>query len=88
MGIGETFGRLVDPEDPSPGRFRVVGILAGEPTAFLDHPTGHAVMDVLRGEVGRAALVVVTHDPEMLAGATRVLHLRDGWLEEQGAGPG
>ncbi len=63
-------------------------ILADEPTAFLDHPTGHAVMDVLRGEVGRAALVVVTHDPEMLAGATRVLHLRDGRLEEQGAGPG
>lgn len=56
-------------------------ILADEPTAFLDHPTGHAVMDVLRAHVGRAALVVVTHDPEMLAGADRVLHLRDGRLE-------
>lgn len=56
-------------------------VLADEPTAFLDHPTGHAVMDVLRAEVGRAALVVVTHDPEMLAGADRVLHLRDGALE-------
>lgn len=60
-------------------------VLADEPTAFLDHPTGHAVMDVLRAEVGRAALVVVTHDPEMLAGADRVLHLRDGALE---AAPG
>jgi putative ABC transport system ATP-binding protein len=57
-------------------------LLADEPTAFLDHPTGHAVMDVLRAQVGRAALVVVTHDPEMLAGAHRVLHLRDGRVTE------
>jgi putative ABC transport system ATP-binding protein len=57
-------------------------VLADEPTAFLDHPTGHAVMDVLRAQVGRASLVVVTHDPEMLVGADRVLHLRDGALEE------
>lgn len=56
-------------------------ILADEPTAFLDHPTGHAVMDVLRAQGRRSALVVVTHDPEMLAGADRVLHLRDGALE-------
>jgi putative ABC transport system ATP-binding protein len=58
-------------------------LLADEPTAFLDHPTGHAVMDVLRAQVGRAALVVVTHDPEMLEGAHRVLHLRDGRLEPE-----
>ena len=56
-------------------------ILADEPTAFLDRTTGHSVMDVLGAEVGRAALVVVTHDPEMLTGANRVLHLRDGRLE-------
>ena len=56
-------------------------ILADEPTAFLDHPTGHAVMDLLRSHLGRAALVVVTHDAEMLAGADRVLHLRDGRWE-------
>lgn len=55
-------------------------VLADEPTAFLDHPTGHAVMDVLREHATRAALVVVTHDPEMLAGAHRVLRLRDGRL--------
>jgi putative ABC transport system ATP-binding protein len=58
-------------------------VLADEPTAFLDHPTGHAVMDVLRAHVGspqRPSLVVVTHDPEMLTGADRVLHLRDGRL--------
>lgn len=55
-------------------------ILADEPTAFLDHAAGHAVMDALRAQLGRAALVVVTHDPEMLEGADRVLHLRDGRL--------
>jgi putative ABC transport system ATP-binding protein len=62
-------------------------LLADEPTAFLDHPTGHAVMNALRAQVGRAALVVVTHDPEMLAGADRVLRLRDGRLEDAGAPP-
>ena len=55
-------------------------ILADEPTAFLDHVTGHSVMAALRAQIGRAALVVVTHDPEMLEGAGRVLHLRDGKL--------
>ena len=56
-------------------------ILADEPTAFLDHPTGHAVMNVLRSHLEGSALLVVTHDPEMLEGASRVLHLRDGRLE-------
>jgi putative ABC transport system ATP-binding protein len=53
-------------------------LLADEPTAFLDHATGHEVMDVLRGGDRRRALVVVTHDPEMLAGADHVVRLRDG----------
>jgi putative ABC transport system ATP-binding protein len=60
-------------------------VLADEPTAFLDHPTGHAVMDLLRARVDRSGLLVVTHDPEMLRGANRVLHLRDGRLEEASA---
>jgi putative ABC transport system ATP-binding protein len=59
-------------------------VLADEPTAFLDHPTGHAVMDVLRAHVGKSALVVVTHDPEMLSGADRILHLRDGKIDSTG----
>ncbi|MHC5011339.1 MAG: FtsX-like permease family protein [Planctomycetota bacterium] len=29
MTIGDEFGQLADPEDPTPGRFRVVGILDG-----------------------------------------------------------
>ena len=55
-------------------------VLADEPTAFLDQSSGHAVMDLLRAHLGRAVLVVVTHDRAMLAGATRVLTLTDGTL--------
>jgi ABC-type lipoprotein export system ATPase subunit len=55
-------------------------LLADEPTAFLDRETGLGVMRLLRGEGRGRALVVVTHDPEMLAGADRVLRLRDGRL--------
>ena len=57
-------------------------VLADEPTASLDQTTGHAVMEVLRRETRDAGLLVVTHDPGMLAGADRVLFLRDGRLVE------
>jgi len=88
--LSERPHRLSGGERQRVGLLRALGndpdlVLADEPTAFLDHPTGHAVMDALRAQVGgarRSSLVVVTHDPEMLAGADRVLHLRDGRLEE------
>ena len=57
-------------------------VFADEPTASLDQATGHQVIEVLghfRQETG-GAVVVVTHDPEMLTGADRVLHMRDGRL--------
>jgi ABC-type lipoprotein export system ATPase subunit len=57
-------------------------LLADEPTASLDQETGHAVMDTLRAHTRRAGLLVVTHDAGMLAGADRVLYLRDGCLVE------
>jgi ABC-type lipoprotein export system ATPase subunit len=56
-------------------------ILADEPTANLDQDAGHAVMDLLRQHTRTAGLLVVTHDRGMLAGADRVLYLRDGRLE-------
>lgn len=59
-------------------------VLADEPTGNLDSVTGRAVMQVLRDQTRDAALLVVTHDPRMLAGADRVLHLADGRLEEAG----
>ncbi len=57
-------------------------VFADEPTASLDQATGRQVIEVLgrfRQET-RGAVVVVTHDPDMLTGADRVLPMRDGRL--------
>lgn len=55
-------------------------IFADEPTASLDHINGHAVIRLLASYREHGAVVVVTHDPEMLADADRVYSLRDGKL--------
>lgn len=54
-----------------------------EPTASLDHTTGKMVMDVLKGQKEHGALVVVTHDLEILAAADAVFRMRDGVLLEK-----
>jgi putative ABC transport system ATP-binding protein len=53
-------------------------IFADEPTASLDHANGHLVVDLLSAYRDRGTVVVVTHDPEMLADADSVLLMRDG----------
>jgi putative ABC transport system ATP-binding protein len=55
-------------------------IFADEPTASLDYLNGHAVIQLLAQYREQGAVVVVTHDPEMLADADRVYTLRDGRL--------
>jgi len=55
-------------------------LLADEPTASLDRETGRNVIALLRERTRTSALLVVTHDPGMLAEADRVLRLRDGAL--------
>ena len=57
-------------------------IFADEPTASLDHANGHLVVDLLSAYRERGTVVVVTHDPEMLADADQILLMRDG--ESQG----
>ncbi|MEY2566792.1 MAG: putative transport system ATP-binding protein [Actinomycetota bacterium] len=59
-------------------------ILADEPTGNLDSATGAVVLDVLAEQVADAgaALLMVTHDASAASRAARVLHLRDGHLEE------
>lgn len=57
-------------------------VFADEPTASLDHASGEAVIRLLN-ERRRGALVVVTHDPTMLAAADRVLYMDDGALAER-----
>lgn len=53
-----------------------------EPTASLDSATGQQVMDVLRGQTQHGALVVVTHDLEILSEADKIFRMRDGRLVE------
>ncbi|WP_425905906.1 ABC transporter ATP-binding protein [Nitrobacter sp. TKz-YC02] len=55
-------------------------IVCDEPTSNLDHDTGIAVMEMLRG-TGRKhdrALIVVTHDPRIFQFADRIAHMDDG----------
>jgi putative ABC transport system ATP-binding protein len=57
-------------------------VFADEPTASLDQATGHDVINLLAEyrSQGNGSVVVVTHDPNMLTGADRVLQMRDGQL--------
>ncbi len=59
-------------------------ILADEPTGALDTHSGKEVMEILLGlnkERG-TTLIFVTHDPNIAAQTQRVIHLRDGQLED------
>lgn len=53
-----------------------------EPTAALDVATGTRVMNVLKSQTEHGALVVVTHDLEILEEADLVFRMRDGHLVE------
>jgi putative ABC transport system ATP-binding protein len=57
-------------------------ILADEPTGELDTVSGALILDLLRAhaEAG-AAVLVVSHDPEVAAVADREIRLRDGRVE-------
>ena len=58
-------------------------ILADEPTASLDLASGRVVMEILSSlakERGRA-VVIVTHDPRVLAYADRTVHIADGEIQ-------
>jgi len=53
-------------------------VFADEPTASLDHTNGAQVVQLLNQHRGDGALVMVTHDPSMLAEADRIVELNDG----------
>jgi putative ABC transport system ATP-binding protein len=55
-------------------------VLADEPTANLDRANAARVVDLLTENLGGSALLLVTHDPLVLAGAHRVRELADGVL--------
>ena len=63
-------------------------VLADEPTGALDSVNSESVMRLLRGICSRgAAVVVVTHEPQLAAWANRVVFLRDGRMVDQTATP-
>ena len=66
---------------------RPLMVLADEPTANLDTANGDQVMEImqrLNQETG-TAFVFATHDPRVVAYARRVVHIRDGKIESNGA---
>ncbi len=59
-------------------------ILADEPTGSLDSSSGEQVLELLEqvcAESG-AAVLLVTHDPDITGICNRILHMRDGRIEE------
>jgi putative ABC transport system ATP-binding protein len=57
-------------------------LFVDEPTASLDSVTSARVMKVLRSQCHHGALIVVTHDLEILDEADIVFRIRDGRLTE------
>lgn len=57
-------------------------LLADEPTGNLDSKTGRQIMKLLKtfNDAGQT-IVMVTHDQNLAAAATRIIHLRDGRLK-------
>jgi ABC-type lipoprotein export system ATPase subunit len=55
-------------------------ILADEPTGQLDRATSDVVLDALFTTAGGAAVVVVTHDPDVAARCDRVARIHDGMV--------
>jgi putative ABC transport system ATP-binding protein len=58
-------------------------IVCDEPTAALDHDTGHAVMNLLRSVAlhDGCALIVVTHDARIFEFADRIAKMDDGRIQ-------
>jgi putative ABC transport system ATP-binding protein len=60
-------------------------LLADEPTGELDEATGEQIASLLaRLNADGTAIVLVTHNPELAARGTRILHMRDGRLVDGG----
>ena len=58
-------------------------LLADEPTGNLDTQTSNEIMELLTGlnEKSGITVIMVTHEPEMVAYARTIVHFRDGLIE-------
>jgi putative ABC transport system ATP-binding protein len=60
-------------------------LLADEPTGALDSEGGMEVLELFRRlHAGGQAILLVTHDEAVAAPATRIVHMRDGRIENDG----
>lgn len=53
-------------------------LIADEPTGELDTDTGEAILDLFREVATDRAVVLASHDEQVLSFADRVIHLQDG----------
>ena len=61
-------------------------LLADEPTGALDTKSGEQIMEIFqRLNSEGVTIVMITHEPEIAAHAGRILHIRDGRLQEAAA---
>ena len=60
-------------------------VLCDEPTGNLDSANAKEILAVLRSlpEIGRRAVVMVTHDPTAASIADRIVHIRDGLIDTE-----
>ena len=64
-------------------------LLADEPTGALDSDGGKEVLELFRRlHAGGQSILLVTHDESVAAPATRIVHMRDGRIENEEVGAG